>query len=373
MKSPLWILNSALAAVLVGLALVIFIMRPHIPARSPITPSGVVAIGPEVMPRVDPSQIYKHDLFATYAETKQPTEEVIVKKTVVPQPPMQKVTPAATSAPVQFLPPLAISIKGIIYSHHESENRAIIADAKTKRESLHKIGDKILDAEIIYIGSNKVMLIRSNGQQETLFVTQLDAERDPIYTKRTSWDTVIQKTNDNEYAVYQDGFAEQVPSLAQFIEMLDVTTAFHKGQILGCRIGRSSDSPLAGLLGLQAGDIVTAVNGIPTTTTKKRVAIYSLLKEIDTDTEVVVSAIRNGQLITLKYLIRVVQKEPTSIKNRSIPNNRQDVKQQDAAVITHTTQRVPEYAATVQNVQKRDKTAMFNHGGRSALLDTMQP
>jgi len=94
----------------------------------------------------------------------------------------------------KFLDPLDITLKGIIVLvHNDSKNRAIIADNKTNKELTYKVGSAIEDAQLIRILSNKVIFLRSNGQQEVLYLREKDAELDPVYTIIDNWDGIIQK------------------------------------------------------------------------------------------------------------------------------------------------------------------------------------
>lgn len=363
MKSPLWILNSAFAILLLVLIAIIFIFRPQRPARTSLTPTGTPPIGRAETPTVDPSQIYKNDLFDTHAQEPGITpQEAQPKKTVVPTPPAPRQAVVTTPPVSQFAPPLAISLKGVMYSPQDAYNRAIIADNKTKKEGLYKIGDKIVDAEIIHIGSNKVMFMRSNGQQETIFVTHDDAQADPIYNQRSPWDALVKKSSDTEFIIYQEPLSERITNLAQLLDMLDITTAFHQGKILGCRIGNISQHPLGGLLGLKQGDVITAINGIPTTNTKNRVAIYQALKDRqDNDQTVKVKVIRQGQELELTY----------QLSGHKTETAREEHKEENKPVtIANEQARMPDYVSNVQQLQKRDRHAMFNHGGRRSLLET---
>lgn len=391
MKSPLWILNSSLATLLFGLLLFIFLSRPKVVQKTPLTPLNTGETVKLDTPSIDPSLIYKNDIFGTYIESRPPAEEQPVKKTVVPLPPTAKTTPVAQPIPPQFLPPLAISLKGIIYSQDETDNRAIISDNKTKKESLYKLGDKVLDAEIIHISNNKVMFIRSNGQQETVFVTQGDAQADPVYNQHHTVETLAKKVSDLEYIVYQDTFAQRVHNLAQFIDTLDITTAFHKGKILGVRVGKFEDSSFGSLLGLRQGDVITSINGMPTTTTKHRVAIYNRLKEITEDTTIAVDMLRQGRVVTLQYLVKtskqpVEQGEAPTIAKQNKRENIQEKTTLDSENVNPTAHHersrmtggdehpepAPVIVPNLQNIQKRDSSAMFNHGGRNSLLQQTQ-
>lgn len=371
MKNPLWILNSALATLLVGVILFILLARPEKPARLSLAHISPAAPAKTEVPHIDPSLIYKNDLFGTYQEVTPIVPSEPKRSPATPPPPPQPQTVSVSQpAQPQFLPPLGVSLKGIIYSHNDSDNRAIIADNKSKKETLYKIGDKILDAEIIHIDHNKVMLIRSNGQQETLFVTSDDAQADPIYKLKDSWDTVAKKISDTEYTIYHEPFVQRVHNLAQFIDMLDITTAFHKGKIVGCRVGKFQSTSIAPLLGLQQGDIIMTINNIPTTTTKHRVAIYNSLKDVDRDMTIPVTLSRAGNEMTIHYTIKAVSPEERLEKENEtitvpIP---QQVRREEIATIDQA----PQHMNNIQQVQQRDKHAMLEYGGRRSLLQHAQ-
>ena len=64
----------------------------------------------------------------------------------MPPPPVVKPAALVEIKPVQFLEPLAITLKGIMYSSDEQHNRAIIADNKSEAQKLYKVGDALEDA-----------------------------------------------------------------------------------------------------------------------------------------------------------------------------------------------------------------------------------
>ena len=365
MKSPLWILNTMLALLLLIFLLILIFARPHKPARIQLAPTGRPVALQEHAPQIDPSLIYKNDLFATYQIASTPTvAETEEKIAAVPRPPTLKIAQPVQKPSPQFLAPLAVSLKGVMYSSNDQDNRAIIADNQSKKEALYKVGDSILDAEIIFIGNNKVIFIRSNGQQETLFVTQDDAQYDPLYRQKEPWGTIVKQTGDQEFTVYLEPFIARVQSLAQFIDMLDITTAFQKGKIIGCRAGKFPQNSVGPLLGLQQGDIVAAINGTPTTTTTNRVAIYQSLKDLHQNSVIAVEIIRQGQPITLRYMVT----SSPQMQEQAEPEQPQEAAPAPVQRFTNTIDQVPNYAQAVQQIQKRDQEAMHAYGGRNAMI-----
>lgn len=365
MKSPLWILNTMLALLLLVFLLLILLVRPHKPARTSLVVAPPSINQGEATPRIDPSLVYKNDLFGTYQASPTPTKaEEEQKRAAVPQPPALKVAQMLQKPSPQFLTPLGVSLKGIMYSSNDRDNRAIVADNQSKKEALYKVGDSILDAEIIFIGSNKVIFIRSNGQQETLFVTQDDAQEDPVYTQKDSWGPLVKQISEHEYLVQYEPFVQRIQNLAQFIDMLDITTAFQKGKIIGCRVGKFPQNSVGPLLGLQQGDIVVSINNIPTTTTTNRVTIYQDLKKTVHDMVITVNLLRQGQPVTIRYQVVNVQTPQVEPLEQEVVANSLPAQYK----FTNTIDQVPQYANTIQQVQKRDQDAMFNYGGRGALI-----
>ena len=127
------------------------------------------------------SKIYEHDLFDTYEK-----EAFVSTKPdyviALPNPPAPRAVHIPTDPKPHFLEPLAIVLKGIIFVHDDdSKNRIIIADANTKHETLYKVGDMVEDAQLIKIFNKKAIFLRSNGQQEVLYLRAKDAQLDPTY------------------------------------------------------------------------------------------------------------------------------------------------------------------------------------------------
>src|SRR5581483_8772257 len=163
MKSPLWILNSILAAILGTTLAYIFFSPRQIPTQPSLRILPAEAFKEQAKKPLEPSflkTIYEeNDLFGTFKQKPALVEE---KEKVAPPPlpPKPKPIKAPENAKVSFLEPLKITVTGIIVSTKESDNQVIIAD-ESKQERLYKVGDKIVDAYILRIFKNKVIFIRS--------------------------------------------------------------------------------------------------------------------------------------------------------------------------------------------------------------------
>jgi general secretion pathway protein C len=382
MRSPLWILNSILALLFVGLFGFMFLRQEEAPVKKSLVSEVVEQPTRKEVSAIDLTRIYANDLFSTYTPPPPPVPQAPV---VVPLPPPPVAKTVAVPQPVQpqFLPPLAVTLKGIISSSNERDNVAIIADNKTKQEALYRVGDIVEDAELIRVSRNKIILIRSNGQQETIFISAEAAKNDPIFNPRTSWTDVVYKVSELSYEIDPEALAEDI-SLAQFIDMLDITSAVKQGVAIGCRIGQMTPRSIGHALGLHHGDIVTSINGIETTSTKSRVAIFRSLQDLKEGSTVPAKIIRNDEEITLLFVTRKLEDVPESSLLQSLGspgqvktnnpglifarNNQAESRREEAKALLEVASDMMPF---VNEVKKQNQKAMAHYGGREALLQRM--
>lgn len=375
MKNPLWIVNSTFAVLLLFLCVTMLLMRHATPRRTSIIPQNIEVIQQNV-PRPNPVRIYENDLFKTFVRPLAPTkveEEVIA----APAPPQPKVFTKKPPRAPEFLPPLEIELKGVIFDSNSLYSRAIIKDRKTNKEELYKIGDSVEDAHLIYVGKNKVIFIRSNGQQETLFVTAEAAQKDPIYNP-SQISTAIEQLDEMQYIVNIEQFTKEIHSLAQFIETLDITTAFDKGHSIGCRIGKMAPRSVGPALGLRYGDIITSINDMPTTSTADRVKIYKAVEKAENNQQITVALLRQGSPMKFSYIIRekpskklVEQKHqrlpagtPLSDEVRHALRDNPTI----SAINEQTLSQAQTNNAAADTFRKNDRKTMLDHGGRNTVL-----
>ena len=264
----------------------------------------------------------------------------------------------ALPAPI-FLPPLNVILKGIVtVSYDDTKNRAIIADNRTTQEAVYKTGDSIEDAQLMRIFSNKVVLVRSNGQQEVLYLREKDAKTDPMFAVLSGWSEIISEVRPDEYSIDPILFADRVKSLAQFIDMLDLTTVYKKGQNVGCRIGVLEKDSFGAALGLQSGDIIVRINDIPATDTPHRLKIYKELTRDDAEGKrAVVEYLRRKQPMRLTITIEEKRPKPTfeNIKTvPAVPATAEDIKEKEL----RTLREKYNFAPTMKEIRERERANM---------------
>lgn len=383
MRHSLWMLNSALALFCLGVVVLLFVTRPTVaPRRALIVAAPTLSQDEQASPKIDLATIYEKDPFGTLSAGPEQIKPAQPRIEQVPLPPVQPQNIAPVQQQPQFLPPLNILLKGVIFSENDQSNRAIIADKKTKTELLYKVGDPILDAEIIRIESNKIILLRSNGQQETVFASPLDAHNDPLYQQ------LERKASTLAQAIRQQGplnitidpvlFTETITNLAQFIEQLDITTVYEHGRGIGCRVGVITPGSLGALLGLQTNDIITRINNIPTGIATDRLAAYEQIRRLRPDESITVHLLRNQKQIQITYTLTSF-----TAPKRTVPTPQQPQPQRPTAPIQQqfTTNPTPIPYQQVQPInrtglsqlQKTEKPGIFENGGRSGMLRSTKP
>src|SRR5260221_1608890 len=179
----------------------------------------------------------------------------------------------------------------------------MVQDNKTLQEGTYKVGDIIQDAQLIRIFKNKIIFLRLNGQQEVLYLREQDAKTDPAYSLSHEWNTVIKKTEPNNYLINPKTFVEHVKNLTECIDLLNATTAYQQGKSLGLRIGNITKSPFGNLIGLQNGDIITSINHIPAQTTEERLAIYKNVTSLKPGNTVTIKLIRKNREMEIIYTL----------------------------------------------------------------------
>jgi type II secretion system protein C len=303
MTHPFWIVNSSLLVlVCAGLIIINFVHIP-VPKRQEIMPL-LSATGTRELRTitVNIKKIYENDLFNSYQKP------IVVKKEAVhipfPEPPKPETITLSKEVQPKFLEKLNIVLKGSIVVHSDlSKNRAIILITKTEQEATYKVGDRIDDAQLIRIFHNRVVFLRSNGQQEVIYLRPQDALNDNVYLSVQGWGNIIKEQKKHWYVVHPVEFTQRVKNISQLIQMLNLSTVYQKGSAIGIRIGQLEPQSLGTHLGLQTGDIVISINGVMPNTTKNRVDLYNSIVKEAYPQDITLLIVRQKREVTVRYTI----------------------------------------------------------------------
>lgn len=190
---------------------------------------------------------------------------------------------------------LKLVLRGIMGSNEEGAARAIIADGST--QALYAPGDELPvrgDVTLEKVLALRVIL-NNSGRYESLwlysdsdFANDLASNRPVPDTPSRSWDGDDQEGVDGPAEDdTQDIEAEDEQELEQAAEEVAermgsqslsdvVSMSIHRegGQIVGYRIRPGRDQAMFDSLGLEAGDVVKAVNGIELSSPQRVMEIY---------------------------------------------------------------------------------------------------
>lgn len=307
MRQPLWAINSSLLLFFLAGQVVFFLLYTPIPRRASLEPDTIPLADKKRAVVVSIQNIYEqNDLFGTYVSPAWPAMPVI------PESPVPVMPEAPSNIPLKipiepekvFIAPLAVNLKGIIYSYNRpDQSLAIIQFQDSKEEINYRVGQLINDAQILKIYPNRVIVVRSSGQQETLYLRENEAGKDFALEmlKEISGLTIVYHAG--VYHVPIDKFIAQIKTLGQFIDLLDLTTVYQKGKSIGCRIGKSGKDSLASKLGLMRDDIVQQVNGLPVTDISSRVLVFDHIIQKKVGDIILVQIDRGGKTLEHKYLL----------------------------------------------------------------------
>ena len=376
MRHPLWIVNSSLLVLLLVVVGFVLITRQELPAKKVTSKkSNSEATPVKKVEAISLSKIYENDLFDT---VKQPLPDLHEPEHLqdAPQPPTptQPVIPAEIEQPL--LPPLNVTLKGVMIINDDSHNIAMITDNATLKEKNYKVGDSVQDAQIIKIFSNRVTLVRSNGQQESLYLTEKDIQNDPLtLNTKEHWSEVVYKKDDSLFTVDPDMFVKVIPNLALLIDMFDITTVYKEGKSIGCRIGTVDQNSLNAALGFEKYDIITKVLDLPISTLDQRMEAFKEVIKLTKGQSCKVEILRKNKPMTFTYTLEDLD---TSFLKTGIspatPINTQktgiltgptseELEQQRIAMLKEKYQ----FAPTMQEIMLEQKKAMLHEGQEKRL------
>lgn len=364
MRHPFWILNSSLLTLVVTaifFALITYEKPIELEEMSVTVPEKKII---RETPKINISKIYNYDLFNTYKKVERPVQQENYV-TPLPEAPQQKKFRQPEPPKPQFLEPLNITLKGIIIVENESKNSVLIADNKTDIEVMYKVGDVIEDAKLIRIFPNKVLFIRSNGQQETLYLKEADAKKESSQEKKNDVEKIVKEVVTNQYIIDAQQFSLYVQNLAHCIDMFDLVPIYQQGTCVGIKVGAVDQEPLAQGVGLQSGDIITTINTIDTTTTENRILIYEKIISMNEGDEVSIMITRDNQTIPITYTIQAFGPNNAvldSTKNEYVIETIKEHTEQEKEDILrkkHT------FAPTTKEIKKHERSMLLERPKKS--------
>jgi general secretion pathway protein C len=190
---------------------------------------------------------------------------------------------------------------------------AIIRDNDAKTAGPFTIGSKFRDATIDDIEEDKVWFLFDGGRKEWLDLLDRPvpppgqpapvaaAPAAPADPFAAELDKGIKKVGENRYEVQRGTVDSLLGNMGALARAARIVPEMRDGKAAGFRLfSIRPDGPFA-KIGLQNGDVISAINGLEMTSPDKALEVYTKLK---TANHLSVALERNGQKITEDYNIR---------------------------------------------------------------------
>ena len=192
---------------------------------------------------------------------------------------------------------------------------AVLRDTETKRVGAFRPGEKVRGATITGIDETRVHL-DNVGKPE--FIDLLEPEANPAAAAPAAaaaaaatppggdaftqeLDRGIKKTGDNTYEIQRATLESVLGNMSLLARSARIVPEMRDGKAAGFRLySVRPDGPFA-KIGMQNGDVLSAINGLEITSPEKALEVYAKLKSAS---HLSLGLERNGQRLTKDYSIR---------------------------------------------------------------------
>ncbi|VAW87453.1 hypothetical protein MNBD_GAMMA16-1818 [hydrothermal vent metagenome] len=191
---------------------------------------------------------------------------------------------------------LKLTLRGILASDDATIARAIIADDRSRKENLYRIGGKISGgAELKEVNVDHIVLSR-NGRLEILRLPKSKISggsslvKQPRQSSSASANRNRRLDSNASLREVRDSLMKDPQSLATLMTAEPQVDA--DGKVTGFKLGRGQDARMLRRFGLRRGDIVTSVNGVKLDGMNK---LPELMKVLPSAQELSIEYTRRGQ------------------------------------------------------------------------------
>ncbi|MBC8132008.1 MAG: PDZ domain-containing protein, partial [Deltaproteobacteria bacterium] len=230
---------------------------------------------------------------------------------ILPEPEKGDVGPAPDPEPTRTVLPL--KLMAIMFSPPPNDPRwsmAVIRDTEQNSAGPYAIGMKVREAIVEDIQETRIFL-NNAGKREYLDLIdkpQTEVAASPVAAVAPSTDPFvaemekgIKKLSEHQYEIQRGTVDSLLGNMAVLSRAARIVPEVRDGKAAGFRLfSVKADGPF-GKIGLQNGDVISAINGLEMTSPDKALEIYTKLKSAN---HLAVALERNGQKITKDYNIR---------------------------------------------------------------------
>jgi general secretion pathway protein C len=209
--------------------------------------------------------------------------------------------PRSPAAPPLAAGALPLDLLAIMYAPppaHARWSLAIVRDRLARTAGPFAVGAELRGATVVEIEQTRVRLALPDGRHQVLRLLERVEVAEVVAPVAPPG---ITRIGEHAYEVSRSAVEAMLGDMAALGSGLRVVPALRDGQPAGLRLfGIRPGGPLT-RIGLENGDLLTAVNGLPLTSPDAALAAYTSLR---TATHVSLSVERGGRPVTLDYLLR---------------------------------------------------------------------
>jgi general secretion pathway protein C len=263
---------------------------PHAAPRAPASASSTTVYGKEIEP------ILNRNIFCSTCPPILAAPVVAGAAPEVPQ--LQRTTLPLKLLAVMFAPPPG----------DPRWSMAVIRDVDDKSVGPYSIGSKVHDALVTDIEEVRVYLdVAGRKEYLDLFDRPPAPTAAPVAAAPSTdplmaeMEKGIKKTGEHNYEVQRQTVDSLLGNMSLLSRSARIVPEIKDGKAAGFRLfSVKPDGPFA-KIGLQNGDVISAINGLEMTSPDKALEVYTKLKSAS---HLSVGLDRNGQKITKEYNIR---------------------------------------------------------------------
>jgi general secretion pathway protein C len=172
---------------------------------------------------------------------------------------------------------LGLALVGTVVADDPRKSVAIVDNRSSGKQELYREGDEVGQVLIKKILRNKVIVDTAGGDM----VLTLELEASPVTfpAPREITRSEQPQTSASSALLDREEAESAVPAPSQFTQQVRIRPHFQEDQPGGFLIYRLDPDSVFAEMGLQNGDVITAVNGEPVTTAQEASDFYDALEE----------------------------------------------------------------------------------------------
>ncbi|MEM7206318.1 MAG: type II secretion system protein GspC [Pseudomonadota bacterium] len=191
--------------------------------------------------------------------------------------------PVVKEEPVQQDAPetkLNLTLHGVL-AYDPPENALAIISSGGQRETIYAIGDKIVGNTTLRAVHADRVIIRRSGKDETLRLPEKVAALGNVQTSSTTTSAASSSASagtdlPTDPKELRDRLVKEPSMMADLVTMRPYK---RDGQLIGFRIQPRKNPELLRSFGIEAGDVITSVNGTPLTSNREGITALSKLRK----------------------------------------------------------------------------------------------